>query len=577
MRKYVFIITLITISLFVNAIGKTLTIGCKMDPNVDSVKKHIENMEINYAIGFELKLAKMLEEYLTYDSSESKMNFDEFIYKITKTSERESFLENDFVDIVISSYSITDRRENEIEFSKPYLYNPGMVFITHAKNRNKYSNDKILLSSDYSIAVINGTTNKRSLEKIEENEGYEFKIKGVENIDTALTLIRNGECTALLNDYNNLLFYHIKHKDLAIACKFMQIEDMKIDRYGMGIAKGDTLLRKKINVFLEEKKTEIKQLEDDWFRKACRDFPYNSIGTNTLSEYNIKKYLDKKIISPGRIAGILFFIFTVLFIVFVVICLIIAHKKYVETIEGKNELLEGQDRLIKNQEELKKISESKNQFLNENEILRLGIEFFETCEKEINYIGSFGFITDENKRMWREAIASCIREGKTFTRIVELPELNIIKKLVSPSELTNYCLWLLMQVIKLRDENTKYTLSQSRCAPLWGHGFITLIKDKDEMLFFTGRTRCCGHLIKDNSVVEEMYRNIHDPSGIAAKSDLLNSEMILKKYFSYDDLIPNSSQHIGDALKELESNIVNIRNAENSIREYLIEKDLITD
>ena len=97
----------------------TIVIGCKIDPS--KVIDSLNDRNINFAIGFDIDLIFLIQKY--FQSIGIQTTFKDGV----KAKNRKPWLKNNTVDIIISSYSITqDRMDDTIAFSTPYLENPGL-------------------------------------------------------------------------------------------------------------------------------------------------------------------------------------------------------------------------------------------------------------------------------------------------------------------------------------------------------------------------------------------------------------------------------------------------------------------
>ena len=89
--------------------GKKITIGTKFDQPGMAVKKPDGSMA-----GFDVDVATYVAGQLGYSS-------DEIEWKESPSGQRETLIQNNQVDYIVATYSITDARKKKVAFAGPYL------------------------------------------------------------------------------------------------------------------------------------------------------------------------------------------------------------------------------------------------------------------------------------------------------------------------------------------------------------------------------------------------------------------------------------------------------------------------
>ncbi len=208
--------------------GESLTIGIKFDqPGLG--QKTPDGYE-----GFDVDVA-------TYIAKELGVDADNIEWVEAKSADRENLIKNGDVDFIVATYSITDKRKNEVDFAGPY-------FIAHQ--------DLLVRADDNSITgpesldgkklcSVKGSTSAQRV-KDEYAKGTELLEYG--GYSECITGLENKAVDALTTD-NTIL------AGLAAANpgKFKLVgKGFSDENYGVGLKKGDTELRDKINKAIQK-------------------------------------------------------------------------------------------------------------------------------------------------------------------------------------------------------------------------------------------------------------------------------------------------------------------------------------
>ena len=192
-----------------------------------------ENRKIK---GFDIDLSKIMVKELKKELNLPKLKV---FYKKVIPANRESKLVNDKVDMVIATYTITDKRKKKINFSVPYFKDPVIII---AKSKNPQM-----------IGVLKGSTTQNLVEKL----GYKSK----EYLDYPKMFKDFDSNKIEAISTNKSLLYHYVNKN-----KYYVINTGVVENYGIGIRK-DKKFTQLINKILMRLKSngELKILNQKWF------------------------------------------------------------------------------------------------------------------------------------------------------------------------------------------------------------------------------------------------------------------------------------------------------------------------
>ncbi len=200
---------------------------------VDSkTKKPVNYVENGQKVGIDIELMKLIAK---------ELNVTLYRKYHPTLKERITFLEDDTVDLVISSFSVTQDRLKKIDFSLPYLITGvGAIMRKELEGKVKEFNDL----DGYKIAVVNGAT-AESLFK----ENYpNITLKSVENKNAAMQQLTSGKVDGYAND---LLFLSVTAKEN--PDKFYTLEGtLSADPYGIGVQKNNKELLDFVNKLLKK-------------------------------------------------------------------------------------------------------------------------------------------------------------------------------------------------------------------------------------------------------------------------------------------------------------------------------------
>ncbi len=225
----------------------TITIGTKFDqPLFGQVGPD------GVPVGFDVEIAKIIASELGID--EENIEWVESV-----SANREPFIENGQVDIVVATYTINDDRKEVVSFAGPYFL-AGQSIMVLADNDDIKSEDDLV---GQPVCSVSGSTPAEKLAEIgalpELTDGYE----------KCLEPLRQGNVVAVSTD--NVILAGLVAKNEG---EFKVVgEPFTEEPYGIGLAKDDTEFRTWINDVLEAA-YEDGRYEEAWEATAGEVLPF---------------------------------------------------------------------------------------------------------------------------------------------------------------------------------------------------------------------------------------------------------------------------------------------------------------
>jgi glutamate transport system substrate-binding protein len=194
----------------------SIIIGVKIDqPGIGFKAAGEETPE-----GFDIEMGKILAAGLGIEEGNIE-------WKETISDNREPFLQNGEVDIVLASYSITDERRQVVGQAGPY-YVTGQQLLVAADD------DSIGGPEDLEGKDVCSVTGSTSIETVEKE--YGATPRGFDTYSECVDQLLNGSVDAVTTDGAILLGYAAEHPDdLKVVG-----EPFSEERYGVGYELGDT-------------------------------------------------------------------------------------------------------------------------------------------------------------------------------------------------------------------------------------------------------------------------------------------------------------------------------------------------
>lgn len=181
--------------------------------------------------GFDVDIARWIAASLGYDpADESKVE-----YKAIASANREQAIINGDIDYYVGTYSITDKRKDQIAFAGPYFITGQGLLVA---DDNDTITGKDSLTADTTVCSVTGST---PIQRIREETPA--KVVEFDTYSQCVEKLKNGEVDAVTTDEAILLGYAAQpDSGLKIAG-----EPFSEERYGVGIAKGDTAFQEFVN------------------------------------------------------------------------------------------------------------------------------------------------------------------------------------------------------------------------------------------------------------------------------------------------------------------------------------------
>jgi glutamate transport system substrate-binding protein len=203
----------------------TLTVGTKFDQPLYGEKALSGDVE-----GFDVEIARIIAEELGV-----KATFTEAVSK-----NREPFIQNGTVDIVVATYTITDKRKMVVDFAGPY-YTTGQSLMVRKDDDSIKSKDDL---AGKKVCSVEGST---PAERI-KTEAPKAALTLFDTYGKCATAMENKQVDAVTTDEAILLGLVSKNKE---AFKVVG-EPFSDEPYGIGLKKGDQAFRDFINDTLEK-------------------------------------------------------------------------------------------------------------------------------------------------------------------------------------------------------------------------------------------------------------------------------------------------------------------------------------
>ncbi|MFB2582067.1 glutamate ABC transporter substrate-binding protein [Herbiconiux sp. P15] len=202
--------------------------------------------------GFDVEIAKIIAAKLGI--AEDGINWVE-----TVSANREPFIQNGEVDLVVATYTINDTRKEVISFAGPY-YEAGQSILTLADNEDIESEDDLV---GQPVCSVTGSTPAANLEEL----GAEVVL--TDTYTNCLEPLRTGAVVAVSTD--NVILAGLAAQNEG---EFKVVgEPFTQEPYGIGLALDDTEFRDFINDVLEES-YEDGTYEAAWESTAGAVLPY---------------------------------------------------------------------------------------------------------------------------------------------------------------------------------------------------------------------------------------------------------------------------------------------------------------
>ncbi len=165
---------------------------------------------------------------------------DKIEFKAIPSANRESALSNGDVDLYVGTYSITDKRKKIVDFAGPY-------FITGQGLLVKKDNTTITSEKDLDGKKVCSATGSTPIQNIRDNFPKAIPVE-FDIYSKCVEALKSGQVDAVTTDQAILLGFASQDPDKLKVVG----EPFTVEKYGIGLPKGDTALRTFLNKTLTD-------------------------------------------------------------------------------------------------------------------------------------------------------------------------------------------------------------------------------------------------------------------------------------------------------------------------------------
>lgn len=184
--------------------------------------------------GFDIEIAKWVAASLGFSA-------DKITYTSIPSANREASIVNGDIDYYVGTYSITDKRKEQVGFAGPYFETGQQLLVAADNSTITGPND---LSADTTVCSATGST---PIQNIRTNYP-EVKTEEFDTYSQCVDALADGQVDAVTTDGAILIGYAAQNPDKLKVVG----EPFSTELYGIGLAKGDDALRHFINGMLTD-------------------------------------------------------------------------------------------------------------------------------------------------------------------------------------------------------------------------------------------------------------------------------------------------------------------------------------
>lgn len=184
--------------------------------------------------GFDVDIARWIAASLGFDE-------DQIEYKAIASANREQAIMNGEIDYYVGTYSITDKRKADIDFAGPY-------FVTGQGLLIRKGDTDYQALEELAGKTLCSATGSTPIQNVKENFP-EIKTQEFDLYSACVENLVNGQVDAVTTDQAILIGYAAQQPDdLEVTSGPLLTEEL----YGVGLPKGDDVLRAHINDLLTD-------------------------------------------------------------------------------------------------------------------------------------------------------------------------------------------------------------------------------------------------------------------------------------------------------------------------------------
>lgn len=207
----------------------TIVIGTKFDQPGLGLRNPDGSMS-----GFDVDVA-------TYVAGELGYTPEQIEWKESPSGQRETLIQNDQVDYIVATYSITDSRKEKVAFAGPYLITGQSLLV---RNDNTDITGAASLANNKRLCSVSGSTPAQKI----KDEYPGVQLQQYDTYSACIEALKNGAIDAVTTDEVILAGYAAQTPG---AFKIVG-DTFSEERYGVGLKKDDSELRAKINAVIEK-------------------------------------------------------------------------------------------------------------------------------------------------------------------------------------------------------------------------------------------------------------------------------------------------------------------------------------
>ncbi len=182
-------------------------------------------------VGFDVEIGKLIAASLGIPAEDIE-------WVETVSANREPFIENGNVDLVVATYTINDKRKEVISFAGPY-YEAGQDILVLAGNPDGITGPEDLAGKK--VCTVSGSTSEKNVAE------YGPELLTTDTYSNCLEPLRNGAVVAVTTD--NVILAGLADQNEG---EFEVVNNPFTEEpYGIGVSKDDTEFRMYINDVLE--------------------------------------------------------------------------------------------------------------------------------------------------------------------------------------------------------------------------------------------------------------------------------------------------------------------------------------
>ncbi|SFR97310.1 amino acid ABC transporter substrate-binding protein, PAAT family [Agrococcus baldri] len=207
----------------------SITIGTKFDQPLFGLVGPDGN-----PVGFDVAVGSLI-------AAELGIPYENIEWVETVSANRETFIENGNVDIVVATYTINDARKEKVDFAGPY-YLAGQALMVQAGNPEGIMGPEDVAGQP--VCSVEGSTPAAHI--VDE---YDADLEATDQYSNCLDPLRNGQVVALTTD--NVILAGFVDQNQGEFELVADGETFTDEPYGIGLEKGDDEFRTFINDTLE--------------------------------------------------------------------------------------------------------------------------------------------------------------------------------------------------------------------------------------------------------------------------------------------------------------------------------------